>query len=424
MSYAAVRKVLPELADLLEKEDKRQRETIELIPSENFASGAVRLAQASRFMNKYAEGYPGSRYYPGNEVVDEVERLAQKLAREAFGLDTALWAVNVQPYSGSPGNLAVYLGLMKPDDTLLGMRLDHGGHLTHGYRVSATGIFWHSVQYGLNPATELIDYDALEQLAAAHTPKVIVSGATAYSRIIDFARFGSIAREHGAFHLADISHIAGLIAAGEHPSPFPHADVVMTTTHKTLRGPRAAVIFARKDRFVEGKSDRRSSIAECIDRAVFPGLQGGPHEHTIAAMAVAFAEALTPKFKRYQKQVRKNAAVLAEALAQYGFRLVGGKTENHLLLIDLKPKNISGKDAEHLLERANIIANRNSVIGDEKPFHPSGIRMGTPALTSRGLKEREMRKIAGWVHELIDDRRNPEEVRKVVVAWITKYPLP
>lgn len=398
------------LAALMRREEKRQAETLDLIPSENFASPAIRMLSGSVLMNKYSEGYPGMRYYPGNTVVDEIENLAIARGKRAFHLGPD-WHLNVQPYSGSPANIAVYWGLLKFGETLMGMELAAGGHLTHGHRVNFSGISYRSVPYGVDSETGLIDYEKVETLAKRVRPKLIVSGITAYPRRVDFKRFGKIAKKVGALHMADISHIAGLVAAGLHPSPFPHADVVTTTTHKTLRGPRGAVIFSR------GK------LHEAIDRAVFPGLQGGPHDNTIAAIAYAFGAAAAPSFKKYAATVIENAGVLARELQARGFALVTGGTDNHLMLIDLKNMGMDGKEAESLLERAGIIANRNSIPGDRTPFRPSGLRLGTPAITTRGLKPRDMARIADWTLRVVKLRQRPETIRREVGLFLKRYPL-
>lgn len=377
------------IKDLIKKELARQKKAINLIPSENYPSKDVLAALGSQLTSKYAEGYPGKRYYPGNEINDQIELGVQKLARKIFGLKN-FWSVNVQPYSGSPANIAVYLALLNPGDTLMGMKLTSGGHLTHGHKVNFSGMFYKIVQYGANEKTGLIDYSEVEKLAKEYKPKIIVSGTTAYPRKLDFKKFGQIAKSINAYHLADIAHIAGLVVAGLHQSPFLYADIVTTTTHKTLRGPRGAVIFS-KDKEIGGK----------IDRAVFPRIQGGPHLNTIAAMGVAFEEALKPNFKNYIKQVVKNAQVLAKELKKHGFNLVSGGTDNHLILIDLKNKGISGMEAQERLERAGIIANRNTVPGDESAFNPSGLRLGTPAETTRGAKEKDMIKIAKKITEVL-----------------------
>jgi len=393
---------------LIALEVKRQRETIDLIPSENYAPPEILRAVGSPLMNKYSEGYPGRRYYPGNQYYDQIENLAKERALKAFRLKQTEWSANVQPYSGSPANIAIYGGLMQPGDILMGMKLAAGGHLTHGHKVSFTGKFFKTFQYDISEETGLIDYAALKLLAEEHRPRVIVSGATAYPRKIDFQKIADIARRVGAFHVADISHIAGLVLAGLHPSPFPYADAVMTTTHKTLRGPRGAVIFAKKE------------IAEIIDKAVFPGFQGGPHNNTTAAIALMFAEAVSPAFKKYQRQIVKNAKALAEKLGEFGFSLVTGGTDTHLLLIDLRKTGLEGKVAERMLEENNIVANRNSIPGDIKPFSPSGVRIGTPATATRGMREKEMAKIAGFIHRILIKK---EWVQKEVLALCKKFPL-
>ena len=376
------------IKDLIKKELARQKKVINLIPSENYPSKDVLAALGSQLTSKYAEGYPGKRYYPGNEINDRIELETQNLARKVFGLSKG-WQVNVQPYSGTPANIAVYLALLKPGDILMGMRLNEGGHLSHGHKVNFSGMFYKVIHYGLNK-NGFIDYEEVEKLAKKYKPKIIISGTTAYPRKIDFKKFGQIAKSVGAHHLADISHIAGLVAAKVHQSLFPYADVVTTTTHKTLRGPRGAIIFSKS-----------KEIAEKIDRAVFPGIQGGPHLNTIASMGVAFEEALKPSFKNYIKQVVKNAKVLASELKSRGFNLVSGGTDNHIILVDLKNKNISGREAQDRLEKAGIIANRNTVPGDESPFKPSGLRLGTPAQTTRGAKEKDMVRIAEKIAQVL-----------------------
>lgn len=377
------------IKNLIKKELVRQKKVINLIPSENYPSEDVLAALGSQLTSKYAEGYPGKRYYPGNEINDQIELEVQNLARKVFGLNKS-WGVNVQPYSGSPANIAVYLALLKPGDTLMGMELVSGGHLTHGHKVNFSGIFYKTVQYGLNEKG-LIDYGQVEKLAKKHRPKIIVSGTTAYSRKVDFKKFGRIAKSVGVYHLADISHIAGLVATGFHQSPFFYADVITTTTHKTLRGPRGAVIFS-KDK----------EINEKINRAVFPGIQGGPHLNAIAAMGIAFEEALKPDFKNYIKQVVKNAQVLAEELKKQGFKLITGGTENHLVLIDAVSLGLTGKQAGEKLEKAGIIVNKNMIPFDpRKPWDPSGIRLGTPAETTRGAKEKDMIKIAQKIAKIL-----------------------
>ncbi|MDO8557754.1 MAG: serine hydroxymethyltransferase [bacterium] len=396
---------------LIKKELGRQRMTLDLIPSENIASPAVLNAIASPFINKYAEGYPGRRYYPGNAVADELETYVQQLIRKVFLLDES-YAVNVQPHSGSPANLAVYMALLSPGDPFMGLELSHGGHLTHGHKVSATGKLFTSIKYFVNQETGLLDYGAVRDTAKRFMPKLIVSGATAYPRRIDFKKFHDIAKEVGAYSMADISHIAGLVGAGLHPSPFPFTDIVTFTTHKTLRGPRGAVIVGKKE------------VMEKIDKAVFPGLQGGPHLHTIAGIGVALEEALKPSYKTYQIRVIKNAIALADELLRLGYTLVTGGTDTHLLLLDLRQKNIQGKIAQDLLEEVGIIANRNTVPGDTKPFDPSGVRMGTPSVTSRGMGEREMHSLAQLIHDALTKKRPLNTIHKDVLKLCKKFPLP
>lgn len=397
---------------IIEKEVKRQEETLELIPSENFVDLETLFVVGSPLMNKYAEGYPGKRYYPGNQFIDQVENLAKERALKAFKLNPNEWAVNVQPYSGSPANLASYLGLINPGETIMGLNLFHGGHLTHGHKVSYTGKLFNSIQYGVNPQTEKIDYEELEKLALKYKPKIIISGTTAYPRIIEFEKIYAISRKIGAYHVADIAHIAGLVIADLHPSPFPYADIVTMTTHKTLKGPRGAVIFMRKE------------LEEKINKSVFPGLQGGPHVHTIAGIAYAFGKALKRDFYNYQRQIIKNSKVLAEELKKRGFKLYTNGTDNHLMMIDLKPLNLDGKTGESLLETANIIANRNSLPSDSSPFYPSGIRLGTPAVTSRGMKEKEMVLIAEFFERILIKKEKPEKVKKEVINLTKRFPLP
>ena len=402
----------PELYGLIKDEERYQVESIRLIPSENYVSRAVLEATGSVLTNKYSEGYPQRRYYQGQRYIDQVESIVIERAKALFGADHA----NVQPYSGSPANLAVYFALLKPGDTLMGLALPHGGHLTHGWNVSVTGSFWRPVHYLVDRESQRIDYDAVRELARKERPKIIVTGATAYPRQFDFRAFGEIAKEVGAYHLADISHIAGLIVAGAHPHPFPHADVVMTTTHKTLRGPRGAIIMCRKD------------LAEQIDKAVFPGLQGGPHNHTTAAIGVALKEAGMPEFKEYAHQVVRNARALADELIARGFNLVSGGTDNHLILIDLTNKKVIGKKGAQALDRAGIICNYNTVPFDpRKPFSPSGIRLGTPAVTSRGMREGEMRQIGKWMDEVIshvDDEAVIARVGAEVREFCHRFPVP
>jgi len=380
---------------LIAKEEKRERSVVNLIASENYVSDDVLQALGSVLTNKYAEGYPGRRYYGGNSVIDEVELLAKERALKLFKLDAKKWHVNVQPLSGSPANVAVYLALLPHDGTgkIMGMQLAHGGHLTHGHAVSASGKFWKQISYGVSPGSELLDYDELARIARREKPHVIVAGFTAYPRRINWKKFRYIANEVGAYLMVDMSHIAGLVAGGAHPSPFPFADIVTTTTHKTLRGPRGAMIFVRKD-------DR--NLDEKIDKAVFPGLQGGPHENAIAAVAVALGEAIQPKFKTYAAQVVKNAAALSDELKKLGWRIVSGGTDNHLLLVDTWKNGVSGKEASVKLEREGIIVNMNTIPFDvRKPMDPSGIRLGTAAETTRGAKEKNMIALARRIDSVL-----------------------
>ncbi len=406
-----LKSVDPEVFDAVVKETNRQHLHLELIASENFCSEAVLAALGSVLTNKYAEGYPGKRYYGGCKWVDVGENLAIDRAKRLFGCDHA----NVQPHSGTSANLAAYLTLAKPGDTILGLSLSHGGHLSHGHPLNFTGRYFRVVQYTVDPKTETLDYAAIRALALEHRPRVIVSGASAYSRTIDFAKFQEIADEVGAAQLADIAHIAGLVAAGLHPSPVPHADIVTTTTHKTLRGPRGAIIMGK------------AKYAEDIDKTVFPGTQGGPLEHCIAAKAVAFKEALSDDFKAYQRQVLANAAALADALAALGFRLVSGGTDNHLMTVDLRAKKVTGRDAERVLGKVRITVNRNTIPFDpEKPFIASGIRLGTPALTTRGMKEPEMKKIAELIDRAVTsggDETKLETVKADVAELARAFPL-
>lgn len=408
----AIKAVDPEIAALIEAEDQRQRDTLRLIPSENYASAAVMAACGTSLTNKYSEGYAGRRYYQGQAHIDGVERLAIARAKALFGADHA----NVQPYSGSPANLAVYFGLLKPGDTILSMSLPHGGHLTHGWKVTISGKFYNAVQYGVHKDTGLIDFDQVEALAAEHKPQLIICGASAYPRIIDFERFGQIAKAHGALLLADVAHIAGLIAGGVHPSPFPHADVVTTTTHKTLRGPRGGMILCKK------------AHKKAIDRAVFPGMQGGPHNHTTAGIAIALKEAATPEFQAYSAQVVENSKALAAGLSGHGFDMVSGGSDNHLILIDLTNKNISGKIYAQALERAGIICNANSVPFDTRsPFDPSGIRIGTPAITSRGMGTAEMTRLADWMAAVVaapEDEAAQAKIANEVKEMCASFPAP
>ena len=403
------------LEKLIKAEIKRQKETIDLIPSENFVSRDIMSVVGTPLMNKYSEGYPGKRYYPGNEFYDEIENLAQERALKAFGLNSEEWSVNVQPYSGSPANMEIYAALLQPGEKIMGMALTSGGHLTHGHKASFTGKFWKPVQYVVG-SDGYIDYDVVEKLALVEKPRIIVSGFTAYPRTIDFRRFGEIAKKVGAYHLADISHIAGLVLAGLHPSPFPHADVVMTTTHKTLRGPRGAIIFSSHSKVLSSQV----SLSEAIDKAVFPGLQGGPHNNITAAKALMFYEVMQPGFKKYAGQIVKNAKALADELTRLGFSLVTGGTDNHLILIDLKPMGVDASLAEKKLESIGIIANRNTVPGDTSAFKPSGLRLGTPAVTTRGMKEYEMKEIARLIHETLT-KNNLSTIKKSVLLLCKRF---
>jgi RpiB/LacA/LacB family sugar-phosphate isomerase len=402
----------PEIAAIIDHERQRQQENIELIASENFTSPAVMETQGSVLTNKYAEGYPKKRWYGGCENVDLAEQLAIDRAKQLFGAEHA----NVQPHSGSGANMAVYFSVLKPGDKLLTMDLSHGGHLTHGNKANFSGKFFEIVHYGVRPGDERIDYDQLAVMAREHRPKMITVGASAYPRIIDFARMGEIAREVGALLLADIAHIAGLVAAGVHPSPIPHADFVTTTTHKTLRGPRGGLIMCR------------AQYAKGIDSQVFPGIQGGPLMHVIAAKAVCFHEALQPGFKEYQQQIVKNAAALAEGMQRNGFRLVSGGTENHLMLVDVGARGLTGKQGQLALDEAGITTNKNTIPFETRsPFEASGVRLGTPAVTSRGMKEPEMAAIADMISEVLLDLANPATAHKVrdrVRALTAKFPLP
>ena len=402
----------PQIYELIRQEEARQSGSIRLIPSENYVSRAVMMASSSCLTNKYAEGYPGRRYYEGQQVTDLIEKVAQDRAKKVFKADHA----NVQPYSGSVANLAAYAALIEPHDTIMGMSLVHGGHLTHGWKVSLTSKFFNSVSYEINTQTGRLDYDKIRDLAKKHHPKIIISGATAYPRMIDFEIFGQIAKEVGAYHVSDIAHIAGLVVAGIHKSPVPYADIVSTTTHKTLRGPRGGMLLCRAEH------------ADRVDRAVFPGLQGGPHMHTLTAVAVALAEADTPEFVAYARQIVKNAKALAEKLLEYGFNLVSGGTDNHLMLIDLRSKGIPGKKLAKALDRARIVTNYNTVPGDTAPpLNPSGLRLGTPAITTRGMKESEAQQIATFIHrvaENIDKESVIEEVGKEVLLLCSQFPVP
>jgi len=404
-----VKRVDPEIAEAVELELNRQRSNLELIASENFVSEAVLEAMGTVLTNKYAEGYPGKRYYGGCEFVDIAEELARNRAKELYGADHA----NVQPHSGAQANTAVYFAVLNPGDTIMGMDLSHGGHLTHGSPVSISGKYFQVVAYGVDPESQTIDFDQVRDLAVKHRPKMIVAGTSAYPRTIDFAAFGEIAREVEAYLMVDMAHIAGLVAADLHPSPVPHAEFVTTTTHKTLRGPRGGMIFCRKE------------YAQIVDKAVFPGIQGGPLMHIIAAKAVSFKEALRPEFKEYQKQVVANAAALARALMERGFTLVSGGTDTHLLLVDVRNRGITGKEAEIRLDSAGITANKNTIPFDpEKPFVASGIRLGTPAVTTRGMKEPEMDQIAEAIDLVLSHgEARLDDARAIVKELCTGFPL-
>ena len=401
-----------EIQEAINKELSRQRDKLEMIASENIVSKAVMQAQGSVLTNKYAEGYPGKRYYGGCEYVDVVEQLAIDRAKKLFGAEYA----NVQPHSGAQANTAVYFALLQPGDTILGMNLTDGGHLTHGSPVNISGKYFKIIPYGVDKETERIDYDELERLAKEHQPKLIVGGASAYSRIIDFERMAQIAKSVGAYFMVDMAHIAGLVAAGLHPSPVPYADVVTTTTHKTLRGPRGGLILCRDAEF--GKQ---------FNKAIFPGIQGGPLMHVVAAKAVTFKEALSDEFKVYQQQVLDNAKALSDELVKKGFRIVSGGTDNHLMLVDLRSKNITGKEAQFLLDEIGITANRNTIPFEPlSPFVTSGIRLGTPALTTRGLKEEDIREVADIIADVIENREDGaviETAKAKVQAICKKFPL-
>lgn len=410
MNY--MKNVDPDVYNAIMAEKKRQEEGIELIASENFVSKAVMEAAGSVLTNKYAEGYPKKRYYGGCVNIDIVENLAIERLKEIFGAKYA----NVQAHSGSQANMGVYVALLEPGDKILGMSLSAGGHLTHGYKISFSGKNYIGLEYGLNSETELIDFDSIRKIALAERPKIIVAGASAYSRIIDFQKFREIADEIGAYLMVDMAHIAGLVAAGEHPNPLEYAHVVTSTTHKTLRGPRGGVILTN-----------HQEIAEKIDKTIFPGIQGGPLGHIVAAKAVAFKEALTPEFKEYQRQVVKNAKAMAEELVSGGLRIVSGGTDNHLMLVDLRSKGVTGKVAEKILEEAGITCNKNAIPNDpEKPFITSGIRLGTPAITTRGMKEEEARQIAKMIIKVLnnpEDSQKIAEVKEEVLALTKKFPL-
>jgi glycine hydroxymethyltransferase len=409
---SALSAVDPQIFALVQSEERYQRDTVRLIASENYVSRAVLEASGSVFANKYSEGYPGARFYQGQRQVDPVEQLAIDRAKQLFGAEHA----NVQPYSGSPANLAVYLAFLKPGDTILGLDLTHGGHLTHGSRASISGKYFRAVGYRLDPRTSLLDYDAIRELARAEKPKVLVAGHSAYPRQLDFARFRAIADEVGAILLVDMAHFAGLVAGGAHPSPVPFADVVTTTTHKTLRGPRGAMILCK------------AQHAKAIDKAVFPGLQGGPHNQTTAAIAVALGEALQPSFRDYARKVVENARALAAGLLERGFDLVSGGTDNHLVLVDLRNKGIGGKPAAEFLERAGLVANCNTVPNEtRKPSDPSGLRLGTPSVTSRGFGIAECQQVAAWIDQALRSAGDGPALDRIageVRALCQRFPAP
>ena len=412
MEMANIKSYDQSVYDAIKHEETRQKEGMELIPSENYVSLAVLEAAGSVLTNKYSEGYPGKRYYGGQEFIDVVENLAINRAKKLFGAEH----VNVQPYSGSPANTAVYFALLEYGDTVLGMKLDHGGHITHGLPISFSGKSYNFIGYGVEKETGRIDMDEVRKLALEHKPKMIIAGFSAYSRNLDWKKFKEIADEVGALTMADIAHIAGLIAAGVIDSPVPYFDVITTTTHKTLRGPRGALIMCK------------NQFAKAIDRAVFPGLQGGPHDHIIAGKAVAFKEALEPEFKDYSKLVISNAQLLAEELMKKDFKILSDGTDNHLMLIDLTDKNITGKEAQEALDKAGITCNKNTIPFETRsPMDPSGIRLGTPAITTRGMKEEEMKKIAEWISACVDNHKNDEFLAKAkeeVKEMCLKFPVP
>lgn len=400
----------PEVAACVEKEYHRQKQNIELIASENIASPAVIAAMGTVLTNKYAEGYPGKRYYGGCEWVDKVETLAINRAKEIFGANYA----NVQPHSGAQANMAVFFALLNPGDTVLSMSLAHGGHLSHGSPVNMSGKYFNIVPYGVSETDNRIDYDEVRRLALENKPKMILAGASAYPRAIDFEKFSEIAKECGAYLMVDMAHIAGLVAAGLHQNPVPYADVVTTTTHKTLRGPRGGMILSKDE-----------ELGKLFNKAIFPGIQGGPLMHTIAAKAVSFKEAMSPEFKKYQEQIVKNAATLADALGENGFKMVSGGTDNHLILLDLSDTGITGKEAEHMLDEVGITVNKNAIPFDKQsPFITSGIRLGTPATTARGFVEEDMKEIAALIKLTLSDfEKNSSEVKERVAALCKKYPL-
>lgn len=408
MDFSNLREFDPEIMKVIEQETERQRSKIELIASENFVSNQVMEAMGSQLTNKYAEGYPSKRYYGGCEFVDIAEDLARDRLKKLFGAEHA----NVQPHSGANANLGVYFAVLKPGDKVLGMNLSHGGHLTHGSPVNISGTYYNFVDYGVNKETETIDYDEVREIALRERPRLIVAGASAYPRVIDFAKFREIADEVGAYLMVDMAHIAGLVAAGLHPSPVPYADFVTTTTHKTLRGPRGGVILCKEE------------YAKQIDKSIFPGIQGGPLMHVIAAKAVSFKEALEDDFKEYQKQVLKNAKALADALVEKGFRLVSGGTDNHLMLVDVSKKGLTGKKAEALLDHIGITTNKNTIpFETESPFITSGLRIGTPAVTTRGMKEEDMKEIANIISLTLEEKTDENTLKGLVKSLCDRFPL-
>jgi glycine hydroxymethyltransferase len=418
-------KIDDEIQKLIEAEERRQASGLEMIPSENHSSKAVRAASGSILTDKYSEGYPGMRYYAGCEFIDQVENIARERAKKLFGVSHA----NVQPHSGSPANLAIYYALVDPGDTVMGMSLYFGGHMTHGLKVNFSGTYYNSVQYTTDK-DGFMDYEAIAALVLEHKPKLLMSGTTAYPRQIDWKKLRAIADSVGAWLVADISHISGLVVSGDHPSPAGIVDVIMTTTHKTLRGPRGAMILCNGNESNPLKKPERTkeNLPSLIDRAVIPGLQGGPHNHQTAAIAVALEEALRPEFKEYGHQVWKNAQVLSKELMSCGFNLVTGGTDNHLMVVDLNNKNLSGKEGERALSKAGITVNKNTVPFDPRsPFDPSGIRLGTPALTTRGMKEAEMKQVAHWISEAIDNASDDTFLANLhteITAFTTDFPLP
>ncbi len=408
MDFSSLREFDPEIMKVIEQETERQRSKIELIASENFVSKQVMEAMGSQLTNKYAEGYPSKRYYGGCEFVDVAEDLARDRLKKLFGADHA----NVQPHSGANANLGVYFAVLKPGDKVLGMNLSHGGHLTHGSPVNISGTYYDFVAYGVNKETETIDYEEVREIALKERPKLIVAGASAYPRVIDFAKFREIADELGAYLMVDMAHIAGLVAAGLHPSPVPYADFVTTTTHKTLRGPRGGAILCKEE------------FAKQIDKSIFPGIQGGPLMHVIAAKAVSFKEALEDDFKEYQKQVLKNAKALADSLIEKGFRLVSGGTDNHLMLVDVRNKGLTGKKAEALLDHIGITTNKNTIpFETESPFVTSGLRIGTPAVTTRGMVEEDMKEIANIISLTLDEKTDEDTLKGLVKSLCDRFPL-